>query len=76
MAEFINEKAVGERIKQLREENSLYTYQFADMIGAHPNSVRAWEKGHGFPTIFYIWVICTRFKVSADWLLGIKDKRK
>lgn len=63
-----------ERLKQLRQDNGNLSYEeFAQKIKSSKAAVHDWEKGKHIPRIDYLATICRVFKVSADWLLGLKE---
>lgn len=70
MAKSITRKAVGKRIKEVREGRGLSQVGFGLKIGTGASCVYSWENGKYYPDAFSIWMICTTFDVSADWLLG------
>ena len=64
---------IAQRLKQLREENSIMQKELAEKIGATAASVNEWEKGKHTPGASYVATICRTFGVSADWLLGLSE---
>ena len=71
---------LNDRIRQLIEEsgkpikviqNALLNYdeQANSLVGN-------WIYNDSQPTAYYLVRICEYFDVSADWLLGLSDKRK
>lgn len=46
--------------------------EFAEHMGYAQQTVNAWCSGRNEPRCDAIIDICTEFKVSADWLLGIE----
>jgi DNA-binding XRE family transcriptional regulator len=57
------------RLKRLRGE--LPQAQIAKEFGVSQQTWNTWEKGRYEPSLTKLMSICSRFKVSADWLLGI-----
>jgi hypothetical protein len=68
-----------ERIRQLVYESGRPTLQIeCEMFGnvnGH-NMLYTWMNHGTQPTAYYLARICEYFNVSADWLLGLSDKRK
>lgn len=63
---------VADRIRYLREQ---YKYSQADLakkLGITRSSVNAWEMGISVPSTQYIVDLANIFKVSTDYLLGVK----
>lgn len=58
---------LGDRIKALRGD--LSQAEFADMSGVSQRTIGHYEKNERQPDAETIKNICSKFKVSADWLL-------
>lgn len=61
----------AQRIRELRQHNSLTQPQFADRIGTTKNQISKYELNKEPIPVKHIIKICEEFCVSADWLLGI-----
>ena len=59
--------ALGERIKEVR--GHLSQAEFAAMLGVSQPTVGKYEKGARLPDTNFIYAVCSRFGVSADWLV-------
>lgn len=66
---------IAERIKQLREENSLSQAQLAKCLHVTRSSVNAWEMGLSMPTIQYVVEMARLFRVKTDYLLGLEEQQ-
>ncbi|MBE6035606.1 MAG: helix-turn-helix transcriptional regulator [Clostridiales bacterium] len=64
---------IRDRIVELRHNKKLKQSEFADAINISPSSVSLWEKGDRRPDIEVIKIICKKFDVTADYLLGLSD---
>lgn len=62
---------VAERIKHLREQESLTQSELARQLGITRSSVNAWEMGISVPSTQYMVELANIFKVSTDYLLGV-----
>lgn len=62
---------VADRIKRLREQNSLTQTELAQKLNITRSSVNAWEMGISAPSTQNIIELAELFKVSTDYLLGI-----
>ena len=66
-------KTIGERIKEIRNENKLNQSEFGKSISVSQDTVSLWEKGKSLPNTEYVILICKRYNVTADYLLGLED---
>ena len=66
----------AERIKQLRAETKLSSEEFARKIYFNTKTVQLWEKGNVRPCTDALIIISKTFRVSADWLLGLSDRKE
>lgn len=67
------ETKIAERVREIRTEKKLTQIEFGRMLAVSQDTVSLWEKGKSLPTAEYIILICEKFGVSADYLLGLKD---
>lgn len=63
---------VADRIKHLREQMSFTQSDLAKKLGITRSSVNAWELGISVPSTQYVVELASIFKVSTDYLLGVK----
>jgi len=66
---------LGTRIKQLRMSLGLNQIEFGKKLNVSKQSVSNWENGNIMPSIDILIKISTIFSVSADYLLGLDEKR-
>lgn len=67
---------IGERIREVREDNLLTKSGFLQELGSRSNTKSTWwEDGRYTPSAYYLFMIAQRFQVSVDWLLGLTDLR-
>ncbi len=64
---------VADKIKHLREQMGLTQSDLAKKLGITRSSVNAWEMGISVPSTQYVVELSGIFKVSTDYLLGIKS---
>lgn len=64
---------IAERIKILREQQSMTQSQLAKQLGITRSSVNAWEMGISVPSTQYVVELAHIFKVSTDYLLGVAE---
>lgn len=61
-------------ITNLIESNSLNQLTFANAVKVNQSQVSDWISGKSKPSFEALRDICIRFKISADYLLGLKDE--
>ena len=64
----------GEKIRNLREDSDLNQTQLGMAVGMTQRKLSYIECGKCEPSIDDIIALCKFFHVSADYLLGIKDR--
>ena len=64
---------VADKIKALREQNGFTQSDLAKKLGITRSSVNAWEMGISVPSTQYVVELANIFKVSTDFLLGVKS---
>lgn len=64
---------IADRIKLLREQRGFTQAELAKRIGITRSGVNAWEMGISVPSTQYIVELANLFKVSTDYLLGMKS---
>lgn len=74
---FFDLKAIGRRIRILRDNYDLSRDSFAKEIGSfNAASVRRWESGKSAPSLAAVVAICNRFNVSADEIVFGSNSRE
>ena len=66
----------GEKLKELRKQNSLTQEGLAQIICVSRSAVNKWEQGIGLPSDINLKSICEYFNVSEEWLLDRKDLKE
>lgn len=66
----------GEKIRMLREQAGLNQTQMGSKLGMTQRKLSYIECGKYEPGLDDIRVLCRYFGVSADYLLGLSNKRK
>ena len=69
----MNMEAVGKRIKEIRLEQGLSQQKFGALLSVSQDTVSLWEKGKSVPTTEFLIAIATKFDVSVDYILCLKD---
>jgi len=68
--------AVGERLRQIREEHDLSLDEFAKLFDTYRATIWRYEQGKRKPQIDFMIAVAQYFGVSIDWLAGISDVKK
>ena len=69
-------KLLSERIKSLRKQQGLTLEQVGVEIGVTKQTTSRWETGVRQPSLEMLARIAEFYGVSADYLLGLSDKRE
>lgn len=64
---------IADKIKYLREQQGFTQSDLAKKLGITRSSVNAWEMGISVPSTQYVVELANIFKVSTDYLLGMKS---
>lgn len=62
--------SLGAKIQQLRKTNGMSQEQLGEVVGVSRQAVSKWESDQAAPEIEKIQLICKRFTVTMDDLLG------
>lgn len=65
----------GEKIRNLREDTDLNQTQLAKAVNMTQRKISYIECGKYEPSLEDVVALCRFFNVSADYLLGLCDKR-
>jgi transcriptional regulator with XRE-family HTH domain len=63
----------AKRIKELRLKNDLTQKDLSDFLEVTPKTISFYELGQRMPPANVLIKLCTKFKVSIDYLLGLTD---
>jgi transcriptional regulator with XRE-family HTH domain len=66
----------GQRLKEVRKQNSLSQVELAKMLGFHSITVSRWERSVDYPGIIVLVQLARLFGVSTDYLLGLSITMK
>lgn len=62
-------RAVGFRLRRVREAQGWERGELADRLGVHPGSIARWETGGSVPHRYHLERIAEWADVSPDWIL-------
>ena len=65
----------GQRLKELRLQNNVLQKDLATEMSISPRALKYYEADEREPNLKVIRFVCQRFNVSADYLLGLSDKK-
>ena len=67
-------KRYNELIREIREDNDLTQAQVANILGIKQQVYSKYELGIRALPIEHLIKLCKYYKVSADWILGLKKE--
>ena len=62
------------RIRDLREDHDKTQQEIADVLGTSQTMYARYERGANELPIRHLLTLCEYYGVSADYMLGLKDK--
>lgn len=72
----LDSKIVGNRLKEIRRENNLTGSKLAKILNTNQSVIANYERGRTIIATPFLYQICNKYKVSADYLLGKIDSPK
>lgn len=66
----LNNKNIGLKLKEIREKNNLTQKQLASVINTTQSVISAYENGQTTIQTAFLFDICTKYKISALWILN------
>ncbi len=72
----INSLIVGKRLKEFRKDNNLTQEKLAIILNTNQSVIANYERGRTVIATVFIYDICTKYHISADYLLGKIDNPK
>lgn len=66
-------KIFGNRLKQIRIKGKETQKDLAETLGVDVSMISLWENGKNYPEVVRLIEIATHYKVTTDYLLGLKD---
>lgn len=72
----IDKKLIGSNLKTFREENKLTLVKLAEILNTSHSTLSAYEHGKTLILTSFIYIICKKYNISADYLLGKVDSPK
>ena len=72
----INKEISGNRLKELRRENKLTQEKLAKTINISRTTIAEYERGTNIIALPFLYTICKKYNISADYLLGKTNEPK
>ena len=69
-------KTVGQRLKEFRKKNKLTQVKLASMLNTTQSVIADYERGRYLIATPFLYTICKKYHISADYLLGRIDEIK
>ena len=66
----INKKLIGSRLREIRKQNNWTQQELAELFNTSQSTISAYEKGQTLVITAFIYAMCKKFNVSADYLIG------
>lgn len=65
-----------QRIRNLREDADMTQSEIANILGTSQTMYARYERGANEMPIRHLIALCRYYKVSADYILGLSNKKK
>ena len=72
----INPEKCSIRLKELRKEKKLTQVKLAQSLNTSHSVISSYEKGKTLILTSFLYTICKKYNISADYLLGKIDSPK
>ncbi|MCM1053714.1 MAG: helix-turn-helix domain-containing protein [Ruminococcus sp.] len=72
----IDKIKIGNRLKEFRKENKLTQVKLAKNLNTVQSVIAKWESGDNLIATPFLYTICSKYHISADYLLGKTDNPK
>lgn len=72
----IDKKIVGENLKLFRKENRITQEKLAKELNVSRTTIAEYERGTNLIATPFLYTICKKYNISADYLLGKIDEPK
>ena len=72
----IDKNNMGKNLKDLRKENKITQNKLADLLKTSQSTIADYERGKNYIPTPFLYTICKKYNISADYLLGKIDNPK
>ncbi len=69
----IDKTLMGKRLKEFRNKNKLTQKDLASILGTSQSTIAEYERGTNIIATAFLYSICSKYHISADYLLGKTD---
>ncbi len=76
MKKEIDRKKIGSRLKEFRKEHNLTQAKLAQVLNTVHQVINNYENGNRLIATPFLYTICSKYNISADYLLGRTDNPK
>ena len=73
--EEIDSLKVGMRLKEFRKDHKLTQEKLASELNMARSALANYERGRNIIATPFLYTICTKYNISADYLLGKIDEK-
>ena len=70
----INEEISRKRLKQFRKDRKITQVKLASVLNTSQSAIVGFERGRNLIATPFLYMICTKYHISADYLLGKIDE--
>ncbi len=70
----IDKKLAGIRLKEFRKQNKITQSKLAEFLNTTFSTISSYERGVNLLSTNYLYTICDKYKISADYLMGRINK--
>ncbi len=72
----VDKYIVGQRLKEFRKENKITQVKLAEVLNTVHQVIANYENGRTLIATPFLYTICKKYHISADYLLGKTDEPK
>ena len=76
MKKEIDRKKAGSRLKAFRKEKGLTQVKLSEILNVSQSTIAEYERGTNIIATPFLYEICKKYNISADYLLGRMDNPK
>ncbi len=69
----IDKKLSGNRLKEFRKNNKITQLKLAEILNVSQSTIAEYERGTNIIATPFLYTICKKYNISADYLLGRTD---
>ena len=72
----INKNIMANRLKEFRKENKITQIKLSELLKTSQSTIADYERGKNYLPTPFLYTICKKYNISADYLLGKTDNPK